>query len=176
MPAIRSEQRGDEAQIYEVNVRAFGRNEEADIVNVVRDAYPEHVSLVAEQDGRIVGHALYSPATIDNGERKLVGATLAPIAVLPEYQKTGIGSALMRAGLEAMRSAGAPFVVLVGHPTYYPRFGFERASTYGLACEYAQVPDDAFMIIVLDRARMQGVKGTVRFPPEFAPGVPDAPP
>jgi putative acetyltransferase len=62
--------------------------------------------------------------------------------------------------------------VLVGHPTYYPRFGFERASNYGLVCEYSQAPDDAFMINVLDRQRMQGVKGTVRFPPEFASGVP----
>lgn len=172
MLAIRNERRGDEAQIYEVNLRAFGRKEEADIVNVVREAYPERVSLVAEQDEGIVGYALFTPATIEDGDKRLVGTTLAPLAVLPEYQKTGVGSALMRAGLDAVRSAGEPFVVLVGHPTYYPRFGFERASKYGLACEYSQVPDDAFMIVVLDPQRMQGVKGTVRFPPEFAPGVP----
>jgi predicted N-acetyltransferase YhbS len=78
--------------------------------------------------------------------------------VLREYQKTGIGSALVRAGLEAMRSAGVPFVVLVGHLTYYPRFGFERASNHSLGCEYSQAPDDAFMILVLDRQRMPGGK------------------
>lgn len=172
MISIRHERRGDEAQIYEVNLRAFGRKEEADIVNVLRDSCLERISLVAELDKRIVGHVLFSPATIQDGERKVVGATLAPLAVLPEYQKIGIGSALTRAGLDAMRRAGEPFVVLVGHPTYYPRFGFERASKYGLVCEYSQAPDDAFMIIVLDRQRMQGVKGTVRFPPEFAAGVP----
>ncbi len=176
MIAIRNEQRGDEEQIYEVNLRAFERNEEADIVNVLRDAYPERVSLVAELDRRIVGHVLFTPARIEDGESQLVGATLAPLAVLPEYQKTGIGSALVQAGLEAMRRAGEPFVVLVGHPTYYPRFGFERASRYRLVCEYSQAPDDAFMILVLDPRRMQGVKGTVRFPPEFAPGVPETPP
>ena len=113
-----------------------------------------------------------SVGLFEDGETRVIGATLGPLAVLPEYQKTGIGSALTRAGLEAMRRAGEPFVVLVGHPTYYPRFGFERASTYGLVCEYSEAPDDAFMIIVLDCQRMQGVKGTVRFPPEFAAGVP----
>ncbi len=176
MIAIRNERRGDEAQIYQVNLRAFGRMEEAELVNVLRDPYPQRVSLVAELDKRIVGHVLFTPATIDDGERQVVGATLAPLAVLPEYQKTGIGSALMKAGLDAMRGAGEPFVVLVGHPAYYPRFGFERASKYGLVCEYGQVPDDAFMIIVLDRQKMEGVKGTVRFPPEFAPFVPEEPP
>ncbi len=176
MITIRFEHRGDEAQICDVNLRAFGRNEEAELVNVLRESYPERVSLVAELDKRIVGHALFTPATIEDGETKVVGATLAPLAVLPEYQKTGIGSALMRAGLEAMRGASQPFVVLVGHPTYYPRFGFERASKYGLVCEYGQVPDDAFMIIVLDAPSLQGVKGTVRFPPEFAPFVPEEPP
>ncbi len=174
MIAIRNEQRGDEVQIYEVNRQAFGRKEEAEIVNVLREAYPERISLVAELDKRIVGHALFTPASIEDGETKVIGATLGPLAVLPEYQKTGIGSALMRTGLEAMRRAGQPFVVLVGHPTYYPRFGFERASTYGLVCEYSQAPDDAFMIMVLDHPRMQGVKGIVRFPPEFAAGVPEA--
>ena len=172
MIAIRNEHRGDEAQIYEVNLQAFGRKEEAEIVNVLRDSCPESVSLVAEVDQQIVGHALFTPAIIEDGEMRVAGASLGPLAVLREYQKTGIGSALVRAGLEAMRRAGVPFVVLVGHPTYYPRFGFERASNYGLVCEYSQAPDDAFMIIVLDRQRMRGVKGTVRFPPEFAAGVP----
>ena len=171
MIAIRNEHRGDEAQIYEVNLQAFGRKEESEIVNVLRDSCPESVSLVAELDQRIIGHALFTPAIIEDGERRVVGASLGPLAVLPEYQKTGIGSALVRAGLEAMRSAGEPFVVLVGHPTYYPRFGFERASNHGLVCEYSEAPDDAFMIIVLDCQRMQGVKGTVRFPAEFAAGV-----
>ncbi len=176
MLAIRNERRGEEAQIYEVNLRAFGRREEAELVNVLREPYPNRTSLVAELDNRIVGHALFTPATIEDGETKVVGATLAPLAVLPECQQTGIGSALMRAGLEAMRNAGEPFVVLVGHPTYYPRFGFERASKYDLVCEYGQVPDEAFMIIRLDRQRMQGVKGTVKFPPEFAAFVPEEPP
>ncbi len=172
MIAIRNERRGDEAQIYEVNRQAFGRKEEAEIVNVLRDSCPESVSLVAELDKRIVGHVLFTPAIIQDGEMRVVGASLGPLAILPEHQKTGIGSALVRAGLEAMRRAGEPFVVLVGHPTYYPRFGFERASNYGLVCEYSEAPDDAFMIMVLDRQNMQGVKGTVRFPPEFAAGVP----
>ncbi len=172
MIAIRNEQPGDEAQIYEVNLQAFGRKEESEIVNVLRASCPERVSLVAELDERIVGHVLFTPAIIEDGDRRLAGVTLGPLAVLPAYQGIGVGSALMQAGMEAVRRAGEPFVVLVGHPTYYPRFGFERASKYGLVCEYSEAPDEAFMILVLDQQRMQGVKGTVRFPPEFAAGVP----
>jgi putative acetyltransferase len=98
----------------------------------------------------------------------VIGAGLAPLAVVPEYQGQGIGSALVAAGLEEMRQAGQPFVVLVGHPGYYPRFGFVRASQYGIRPEYDEVPDEAFMIIVFDEEKLQMITGVAHERPEFA--------
>jgi len=168
MTTIRRERKGDEAQIYEVNYQAFGRKEEAEAVNVLRVSCPEGVSLVAEEQGRVVGHILFTPTFIEDEGESLVGTGLAPMAVLPQYQGKGIGSALVRAGLDEMRMAGEPFVVVVGHPGFYPRFGFERPSKYNIRCEYSEVPDEAFMIIVFDERRMQGVKGVAKERPEFA--------
>ena len=167
MTTVRRESPGDEAQIYEVNYQAFGRKEEAEVVSALRDSCPAGVSLVAEEEGRIVGHILFTPTTIEDGGNSLVGAGLAPMAVLPQYQGKGIGSALVRAGLEEMRVASEPFVVVVGHPGFYPRFGFVRASKYGIRCEYSEVPDEAFMILVFDESRMQGVTGIAKERPEF---------
>jgi putative acetyltransferase len=168
MTTIRSEQPGDEAQVYDVNFRAFNRKEEAQVVDALRKSCPEGVSLVAEEDGRIVGHILFTPAVIEGEKKTVIGAGLAPLAVLPEYQGRGIGSALVNAGLEEMRKAGEPFVVVVGHPGYYPRFGFEKASKYGIKCEYEEVPDEAFMIVVNDAGKIEGLHGTAHERPEFA--------
>ena len=168
MTTVRRERRGDEAQIYEVNYQAFGRKEEAEVVDVLRQSCPEGVSLVAEEDGKIVGHILFTPTMIENEGAILLGTGLAPLAVLPECQGKGIGSALVRAGLDEMREAGEPFVIVIGHPGYYPKFGFERASKYGIRCEYDEVPDEAFMIVLFDQDRMQGVRGVAKERPEFA--------
>ena len=168
MPTIRREQPGDEAQIYDVNLRAFGRVAEPEVVDMLRKSCPEGVSLVAEEGGRIVGHILFTPAVIEGDGCRVTGAGLAPLAVVPEYQRQGVGSALVEVGLEEMKRAGQPFVVLVGHPGYYPRFGFVRASQYGIRPEYEEVPDEAFMIIVFDEGKLQGVTGVAHERPEFA--------
>ena len=171
MTTVRRERPEDKAQIYEVNYQAFGRKEEAEVVDLLRNSCPEGVSLVAEEEGRIVGHILFTPTIIEDEGTSLVGTGLAPLAVLPQRQGKGIGSALVRAGLDEMRMAGEPFVVVVGHPGYYPKFGFERASKYGVRCEYGEVPDEAFMIIVFDEGRMQGVTGVAKERPELAPAM-----
>jgi len=168
MTTVRRERQGDEAQVFEVNCQAFGRKEEAEVVDALRDSCPEGVSLVAEAEGRIVGHILFTPTIVEGEGDSLVGTGLAPVAVLPQHQGKGIGSALVRAGLDEMRMAGEPFVVVVGHPGFYPKFGFERASKYGIRCEYSEVPDEAFMIIVFDESRMQGLTGIAKERPEFA--------
>jgi len=168
MPTIRNEQPGDAAQIYDVNLRAFGRVAEPEVVDILRKACPEGVSLVAEEGGRIVGHILFTPAVIEGDGCSVIGAGLVPLAVVPEYQGQGIGSALVAAGLEEMKRAGQPFVVLVGHPGYYPRFGFVRASQYGIRPEYEEVPDEAFMIIVFDEGKLQGITGVAHERPGFA--------
>jgi putative acetyltransferase len=171
MPTIRMERPEDKAQIREVNVKAFDRKVEADIIDVLRESCHEYISIVAEEGGRVVGHILFTPTIIHQGETQLVGSGLAPLAVLPEYQRIGIGSALMHAGLDRLRADGEPFVALYGHPSYYPRFGFERASSRGIKSEFDWAPDDAFMILVLDEDRMRGVTGVLTVRPEFVAGM-----
>jgi putative acetyltransferase len=124
------------------------------------------LALVAVEDGRVVGHIVFSPVTIDCGDRTCSAVGLAPMAVLPERQRRGIGSQLVKAGLLECRNAGYDCVVVVGHPTYYPRFGFVPASRYGVKSEY-EVPDEAFMVVAWSVGVLQGRGGIARYEPEF---------
>lgn len=162
--AFRKEQPGDDVAIRDLTTAAFGRDVEAGIVDHLREGCPDLVSFVAVDGERVVGHILFSPVTVDAGP---VGMGLAPLAVLPDYQRRGIGSALVEHGLAALRGRGCPFILLYGHPGYYPRFGFERASAHGLASHLGEVPDDAFMVLVLDPGAMKGVAGVTRLRAEF---------
>jgi putative acetyltransferase len=163
---VRLQQPDDAADVRYVNERAFGQRLEADLVEALQRACAEAVSLVAEDDG-IVGHILFTPVTIERGERPIVGMGLAPMAVLPERQRQGIGTSLVTHGLEFLRQQRCPFVVVVGHPEYYPRFGFARASMHGLSSQWEGIPDPAFMVLVLEAAVMTGVSGVARYRPEF---------
>ena len=107
---------------------------------------------------------MYSPLSI-GGE--ITGAALGPMAVLPEYQGQGIGSKLVEAGNLKLKDVGYPFIIVVGHANYYPRFGFRPASAYGIRCEW-EVPDDVFMLLILDEAKMQGVSGLAKYRHEFS--------
>ena len=171
MIEIRKEQSGDAAAIRLVNEKAFGGPTEADIVDALREFCLERVSLVATADGRIVGHILFSPVTIESEGKEIRGMGLAPMAVLPEYQRQGIGSRLVEAGIAALRDSPCPFVIVLGHPEYYPRFGFEPASRHSITCQWEGVPDDAFMILVPDAATMTGASGVARYRAEFEAGT-----
>jgi putative acetyltransferase len=164
---IRQERPGDEKGVFEANFRAFGRDTESKVIDLLRINCPERTSLVAEDGGKITGHILFTPAWIASEQNTVAGMGLAPLAVDPECQRKGIGSALVEAGLAELRTAGVPFLVVVGHPGYYSRFGFERASKYGIRCEYDSVPDAAFMILVFQPQAIQGIRGTVKMRPEF---------
>ena len=167
MITICEEQQQDIQAIREVNIRAFGQNQEADLVDRVRQSGDDLISLVAIIQNKIAGHILFSPATIEGKDKTIRGMGLAPMAVLPEYQRQGIGAELIRTGIERVKKAGYPFVIVLGHAEYYPRFGFEPASRYGIRCEW-EVPDNAFMILVLNESEMQQSAGLARYQPEFA--------
>jgi putative acetyltransferase len=168
---IRNEKAGDEVQIREVNLRAFGQGTEADIVDQLRLTCPERISLIAEVENKIVGHLLFTPAKIETEHGVITGSGLAPMAVLPEYQNKGIGSQLVSAGLQILKSVDVPFVLVLGHPEYYRRFGFEKASKYKIFSEYKNVPDEAFMILINNHNLFNGISGIGKYRKEFDSAV-----
>jgi len=163
--AIRPEQSGDVIAVRQVNERAFGTPAEANLVDALRGTGGS-ISLVATMAERVVGHIMFTPVTLDRAADVRV-AGLAPMAVLPEHQRAGVGAHLIRAGLAACRDERYAAVVVVGHPEYYPRFGFAPAHAYGLQCEFP-VPSEAFMVAVLDAQVLPHLTGVVRYRPEFA--------
>ena len=167
MITIRPEQPDDIAAIRAINEAAFGEPTEATIVDSLRNACPDAVSLVAVEDDRILGHIFFSPVFAAGEHGVIQGMGLAPMAVLPERQRQGIGSMLVHAGIDATREQNCPFIIVLGHPEYYPRFGFVPASRHGLSCQWDGVPDEAFMVLILDEAAMAGVSGTARYRDEF---------
>jgi putative acetyltransferase len=167
MLQIRHEDVGDIDSIRELNQLAFEGDAEAAIVDGLRDHCNDLLSLVAVIDKRVVGHILFSPATIDTRQGQLHGMGLAPMAVHPEFQHQGVGSQLVEQGMAELRDRGVPFVIVLGHPDYYPRFGFEPASTYGIHCQWEGVPDEAFMVLLLDREIGDKLAGTAYYREEF---------
>jgi putative acetyltransferase len=162
----REERQDDVEAIRKVNLDAFGQSTQADIVDRLRQNCPDVLSLVAVLDDQVVGHILFSPAVIESAE-PLLGMGLSPLAVLPEQQCGGVGSMLIQKGLDVLKGRSCPFVIVFGHPDYYPRFGFERASLHGVRSQWEGVPDEAFMILALDENAMQGVSGVARYRSEF---------
>ncbi len=163
---IRREQSGDEAAIAHVNDAAFGGPAEARLVDAVRRAGHAAISLVAVTGSRIAGHILFTPIVLDPPAAPLLMLGLGPMAVLPECQRHGIGSRLVEAGLRECAQAGCGVVVVIGHPEFYPRFGFRPAGAYGLRNEYG-VDDEAFMVLELVPGALSDRRGLVRYVPEF---------
>ena len=165
--AVREEGPDDLAAIREVNDRAFDQPLEGRIVDALRAHGAVRLSLVAEVERRVVGHILFSPVTSAGAD----GLGLGPMAVTPEQQRRGVGAALIDAGLARLRAAGCPFVVVLGHHEYYTRFGFVPASRYGMRCEW-DVPDESFMVHVLDPAATAAAAGQIGYRPEFVMEMP----
>ena len=167
MIQIREEEPPDIAAIREVCDQAFGQPQEGEVVDSLRRNCEDLLSLVAVDQRQVVGHIFFSPVTVDSGEKPILGMGLAPMAVLPEFQRQGTGAELISVGIAMLKQKECPFIIVLGHADYYPRFGFERASQYGIQSEW-DVPDDAFMVLVLDDAKMEGISGVARYRPEFA--------
>lgn len=169
MVMIRAEKNEDIAAIHSVNCQAFGQEEEAILVQRIRESsgFIPELSLVAVKGSQVVGHILFSQIQIETSAENVTVLSLAPMAVLPEFQNSGIGSQLVREGLKKCREMGHTIVVVIGHPQYYPRFGFVPARKKGLDLPFA-VPDEAFMVCELAPDALEGIKGMVKYPPEFA--------
>ncbi len=170
MPTIiRAEQAKDIEKIHAIECAAFGSREEADLVDRLRDGAALWLSHVAVDGDEIVGHAAYSMVRVTDSAGECSYPALAPIAVTPAWQRRGIGKALIKAGLSAVREAGFGLLFLVGHPAYYPRFGFQPALPLGFSSEYVKKgePHEHFMVCVLDEKLIGAVRGRVRYHTAF---------
>lgn len=165
MIEIRNEIPQDYAGIRELNLLAFDNGPEANLVDLLRSSCKEYMAFVAIDNQQIIGHMVFTPVPI-NGSN-VTGMGLAPMAVRPNRQRQGIGSKLVRHGLEFLKINGCPFVMVLGHPEYYPRFGFVKASKYKLQCQWDGVPEEAFLALVYDHSLMPISGGVARYRIEF---------
>lgn len=162
---IRPEKESDREAVHALNVSAFETSFEANLVDLLRDQAKPVVSLVAEVVGAVAGHIMFTPVSLSTDPKfKVMG--LAPMAVAPEHQRQGTGSALVRAGLDQCGQMGFVAVVVLGHPEYYPRFGFASTSRFGIDSEY-DVPDDVFMAVELKPDALRGKTGRVKYHAAF---------
>ncbi len=165
---VRPERAADIDAVRKLNKKAFKGKAESKLVNALRGTewYVPELALVAELEGRVAGHLLLSLVEIKEGDRSVPALALAPMGVLPEFQGRGIGSALVKRGLAEAARLGHKLVVVVGHPEYYPRFGFVPAGEKGLRLPF-ECPPEAFMALELAPGALAGVSGEVSYPPPF---------
>jgi putative acetyltransferase len=163
---VRRERPEDREQVFRVNVLAFEDDTEAKLVDLVRPIARPLVSLVASLEGRIVGHILFTPVTVENTTKPVVPMALGPMAVVPEHQRGGIGSSLVYAGLEECEAAGADAIFVVGHAEYYPRFGFEPAASFGLRFK-SEAFDPHFFVRETRPGVLDCMSGYVYYLPQF---------
>jgi putative acetyltransferase len=151
-------------QVRIVNEAAFGRSDEADLIDKLRVEGVVLVSLVAESDSQVVGHILFSRMTVETAQGPVLAVSLAPLAVLPDHQRRQVGSELVLRGLAELRDRGEGIVIVLGHKEYYPRFGFSPEKARDLSSPF---PPEAFMALELADDALAGVRGSVRYPSAF---------
>ena len=163
---IRPEKPADREAVSSVLAAAFPTEAEAGLVDVLRETAENPVSLVAMEDNELVGHIMFTHVWLEAfDELRLMG--LGPMAVSPSAQRGGIGTLLVAAGLQQCREAGAGAVVVLGHPEFYPRFGFKPTSQWHICSEY-DVPEEVFMLVELLPGYLAGYAGVIRYDPAFA--------
>lgn len=163
---VRPEKESDWDAVQAVNVSAFETQSEANLVDALRDQVQLVVSLVAEENGEVIGHIMFSPVSLlGHPELRIMG--LAPMAVSPKHQRQGVGAALVLAGIDICKQLGFGAIVVLGYPEYYTRFGFLPSSRFGLGCEY-QVPEEVFMAMELQPGYLRDAVGTIKYHATFS--------
>lgn len=148
----------------------FGHNGEADLIDQLRNNCDDLLALVATDNDSIVGHILFSPVTVRSASGVVQGMGLAPMAVAPNRQQTGIGTALVESGLQQLAVDRCPFVVVLGHPSYYPRFRFQPGAQHKISHGFEGIPQEVFFVNVLDQNVVQSIaNGTAIYRSEFGP-------
>ncbi len=165
---VRPEIVDDYALISVINDAAFNQPNEGRLVESLRKTsdFVSDLSLVVEGDGEVVGHILFYPIKIVSGNIKHGSLALAPMSVHPDFQNIGVGSMLVKEGLRMAKGLGFCSVIVLGHKGYYPRFGFEKASKWGIKAPF-DVPDDVFFALELVKDGLKNVSGVVEYPEEF---------
>lgn len=165
---IRPEVPADIPAIFEVNFQAFAHYDEANLVDALREdkVFNPELSLVAVHGDRVIGHIMFPPVTIESPKTSTPAVALAPLVVHPDFQCLGVGAALIEEGLIVCRTLGHRIVIVVGHPGYYPRYGFQSARAQGILAPFT-VADDVFMVLPLDPGALHGIRGTVKYPAAF---------
>lgn len=165
---IRPERPSDLEAIRALNDAAFGQPAEGRLVDALRRtaAFSPELSLVAENGQSLIGHILFTKVTVREDRAVHPALALAPMAVAPAWQRRGVGSALVDRGLREARAQGHAVVIVLGHPDYYPRFGFRPAGPLGIRSPF-DAPEEAFLALELRPGALRGVRGTVEYPPEF---------
>ena len=164
---VREEVQTDLDEIRTVITSAFGQTAEADLVDALRDQGDEVLSMVAvTETGAVVGHILFSRISIVSSHNRIDALALAPMAVLPKHQREGIGSQLVCTGIDQCKALSERIIIVVGHPEYYPRFGFSSTAAKTITAPF-DVPANAWMAMELAPGALQGVAGKVEYPPAF---------
>ncbi|MHA2219027.1 MAG: GNAT family N-acetyltransferase [Candidatus Hodarchaeales archaeon] len=163
---IRKEQPGDITRIRQINSEAFETETEANLVDIIRRSGIPHISLVYEENNELKGHIFFTPVELKGDRSGIRIMGLGPMAVDPEFQNKGVGSLLVKAGIESCRAGGYDAIVVLGHPSYYPRFGFKPSVKYAIKSEY-EVPDEAFMVLELKDKALKGKRGTIKYDEAF---------
>ncbi|MDH4274113.1 MAG: N-acetyltransferase [Gammaproteobacteria bacterium] len=162
---VRWEEATDKAAVYALNESAFGTSAEANLVDILRREAQPIVSLVAEDNKIVVGHIMFTAVSLSGHPGiKIMG--LAPLAVAPLHQNTGIGTTLVHAGLQQCKASGYGAAVVLGHPGYYPRFGFKPSARFGIGCEY-EVSEEKFMVMELQEGYLHGKTGIIKYHSAF---------
>jgi len=164
--SIRAEKKTDINHIWQINAEAFETKEEADLVNTLRDSGVPSISLVYEQNNELLGHILFTKVELVGDTSGLKLAGLAPMAVSPKFQNSGIGSSLIKAGIQQCINDGYDAIIVLGHPDYYPKFGFVPSVKYGIKTEY-DVPENVFMVLEIKENVLKGKQGTIKYHEAF---------